>query len=57
MADKTPHNHEKEIEKFRFELAEELGIIEQAGQGKRTRSTVAKPRRAPHASRANTKGP
>ncbi|MBT9158046.1 MAG: hypothetical protein DDT36_01047 [Firmicutes bacterium] len=38
----------EDVEKYRFELAEELGIIERADSGKKSRGLVAKYRPARH---------
>lgn len=40
MDKKTQQELESDIERFRFELAEELGIIEQADSGKKSRASV-----------------
>ncbi|MBS3872905.1 MAG: hypothetical protein KGZ92_08915 [Firmicutes bacterium] len=39
---------EEDVEKFRYELAEELGYIEQADSGKKSRGLVSKYRPPRH---------
>jgi hypothetical protein len=43
MGHKDKDQRSDDIETFRFELAEELGLIEQAGGLRRSRATVLKP--------------
>lgn len=45
---KTRQDLEQDIEKFRFELAEELGIIEAADSGKKSRAGIISYKRPQH---------